>query len=372
MADAATPTRDATWDIARGVGMMLVIYGHFLEPIYPARPDLGHSFSMAGFLQWQVIYSFHMMLFFAVSGAVNRNLPNKPWSDAVRASLRLLMLAWVVHLLGVATGVVFGYRPDITGSLTGALTGIFVPMLEGFFWSIGVLWFLSSLCCVQFLGYWALRKISPTTVVGLAIIATAASVYVEAPNQFMLRTWMPGLSFFALGFAFAQWRVRWQWWWCVPLLVAAILLAPLNSGCSFTFVGHCDDEAFGVRMFAGRYGFLPLFFLSALVGTVAVISASAGLARTRFSNFFAHVGTHSLELFVINGFVATFLPPYVARVSWPVEHWYFWPLAAVAVIALHLLALRLLRRPLSAISRTAIRLAQSISQVIAPRTRAGV
>ena len=36
MAQAA-PKRDATWDIARGIGMMLVIYGHLLEPMYPAH-----------------------------------------------------------------------------------------------------------------------------------------------------------------------------------------------------------------------------------------------------------------------------------------------------------------------------------------------
>ena len=42
MAEAQKPARDATWDIARGIGMMLVISaGHLLEPIYPANPVLG-------------------------------------------------------------------------------------------------------------------------------------------------------------------------------------------------------------------------------------------------------------------------------------------------------------------------------------------
>ena len=37
MPQVPAPKRDATWDIARGIGMMLVIYGHLLEPMYPAH-----------------------------------------------------------------------------------------------------------------------------------------------------------------------------------------------------------------------------------------------------------------------------------------------------------------------------------------------
>jgi fucose 4-O-acetylase-like acetyltransferase len=58
MAEAQKPTRDATWDIARGIGMMLVIYGHLLEPIYPAKPALGVPLMHDASVQWQTIYSF--------------------------------------------------------------------------------------------------------------------------------------------------------------------------------------------------------------------------------------------------------------------------------------------------------------------------
>ena len=75
MPQAQAPKRDATWDIARGIGMMLVIYGHLLEPMYPAHN--GRALIQMAADQWQVIYSFHMMLFFLVSGAVNRNSDEK-------------------------------------------------------------------------------------------------------------------------------------------------------------------------------------------------------------------------------------------------------------------------------------------------------
>ncbi len=82
--------------------MMLVIYGHLLEPMYPAH---GRPIIQMAADQWQVIYSFHMMLFFLVSGAVNRNITKKAWPEILRGSLRLLALAWVVHILGVLFAV---------------------------------------------------------------------------------------------------------------------------------------------------------------------------------------------------------------------------------------------------------------------------
>src|SRR5262249_3120022 len=127
MAQVKTQTRDATYDVARGLGMILVIYGHLLEPIFPARPDLGKDFVTSAFVQWQVIYAFHMVLFFLVSGAVNRNLPNKTWPDALRGSLRLLALVWILHFIGAVCLIAFGYAPDARKSLSVAAEAVLMP-----------------------------------------------------------------------------------------------------------------------------------------------------------------------------------------------------------------------------------------------------
>ncbi len=368
MAEGQKPARDATWDIARGIGMMLVIYGHLLEPIYPANPVLGRPIMHDAAVQWQTIYSFHMMLFFLVSGAVNLRLPNKAWPDALRGSLRLLALAWVVQILGAIFGMAFGYAPEATRSVWDAVVYTFDPILEGYCWSVGVLWFLTSLCFVQLLAYVLLKRIPAIAVVLGAMAATALVVYFDAPNYFLFRTWMPGLSFFALGYLFSQWKVKWPVWLFVPLFAAVIVLAPLNSGCSFSFSGPCQlygTAPFGIRMFGGSYGFLPLFFLSSLLGSVAVVCLSAGLARFRASELFAYTGRSSLNLFIINGFVATFLPPYIQQVRWPD----FTPMVsiglAVGVIAAHLVALQILNPVLAWIDRTAASIANAIVRVLA-------
>ncbi len=350
--------------------MLLVIYGHLLEPIYPARPDLGRDFASLAFAQWQVIYSFHMMLFFFVSGVVNRSLPKKPWHEALRASLRLLALAWVVHLLGVFVAFVSGTRPDLFASAQTALSGTLLPLVQGYYWSVGVLWFLTSLCCVQFLAYLCLHfRIPPPLIIVAALIGTVAVVYLDAPNQFLFRTWMPALSFFVLGFVWSQHLPRLPGWTLVPLCIAVVLLAPLNGGCSFS-AGETCEPTFGVRMFAGAYGYLPLFFLSAVVGTLAVASASMLLAKTALAEFLATIGRNSLELFIINGFVATFLPPVIAGVRWPASSWWFYPIAAVIVIALHLVALQLLRVPLRLINDAASRISTFLAGLAATAAQA--
>jgi fucose 4-O-acetylase-like acetyltransferase len=373
MAEAQKPARDATWDIARGIGMMLVIYGHLLEPIYPANPALGRPLMQDAAVQWQTIYTFHMMLFFLVSGAVNLKLPKKAWPDALRGSLRLLALAWVVQILGAIFAMSFGYAPEATRSVWDAAVYIVDPILEGYCWSVGVLWFLTSLCFVQLLAYFLLRRI-PALVIALgAMAATAVVIYFDAPNYFLFRTWMPGLSFFALGYLFSQWKVRWPVWLCIPLFAAVIVLAPLNSGCSFSFSGPCQlygTAPFGIRMFGGSYGFLPLFFLTALLGSVATVSLSAGLARFKASEIFAYTGRNSLNLFIINGFVATFLPPYIQQIRWPD----FTPLVSIAlavgIIAAHLVALQILNPALAWIDRTAVSIANMLVRLIAKEASA--
>jgi fucose 4-O-acetylase-like acetyltransferase len=370
MADAQRPARDATWDIARGIGMVLVIYGHLLEPIFPARPDLGKAFIGSAFVQWQVIYSFHMMLFFLVSGAVNRNLPKKAWPDVLRGSLRLLALAWVVHILGALFAIAFGYAPDARRSVWDAAVAIFDPILEGSYWSIGVLWFLTSLCFVQLLAYIILRRVQSILVVVVAIAATAASVYL--PNYFLLKTWMPGLSFFVLGYLLAKWQVKLPFWLCIPLFAAAIYLAPLNTGCSFTLDKSCSNVGpglFGVWMFAGIYGFLPLFFLSSLVGSFAVVSLSVGLAKLSFTEILAYIGRRSLDLFIINGFVAVFLNYYIALIPWPHLTVFHYLGLAIAMVAAHLLALQILGPALAWINAAAVAIANMLVRLLAGKAR---
>src|SRR5689334_15262664 len=99
-------TRNSMLDVARGLGIILVIYGHSLEVAF-FRSD--PVFVASAFEQWRVIYSFHMPLFFVVSGAAHLGEGRGGSSadrgisrDTVVKSAALLAMACAHHVLGVA------------------------------------------------------------------------------------------------------------------------------------------------------------------------------------------------------------------------------------------------------------------------------
>lgn len=365
---ASAKGRDATYDIARGIGMTLVIYGHLLEALFPARPDLGKPFIDSAFLQWQVIYSFHMVLFFFISGAVNRSLPNKAWPDVLRGSLRLLALVWVVHLIGIFFVIAFGYAPDARKSFYDGAVAVLDPIIEGSSWSIGVLWFLTSLCFVQILAYFVLRRTTSFAVVIAAIAIGIGAMY--APNYFLFRSWFPGLAFFVMGFLMTKWNVKLPVWLWLPLVPLLVWLAPLNTGCHFTLVRSCYDVGpglFGVWMFAGIYGFIPLFYLSGILGALAVVSLSRGLARFQASKVFVYMGQNSLNLFIVNGFVAVFLSPIIATIPLPKLTVFHYVALFVAIVGAHLIAIMALKPILDLIDKASIIISNALTELLTGR-----
>jgi peptidoglycan/LPS O-acetylase OafA/YrhL len=102
----------------------------------------------------------------------------------------------------------------------------------------------------------------------------------------------------------------------------------------------------------------------------ATVSCSAGLARFKASEIFAYTGRSSLNLFIINGFVATFLPPYIQQIRWPD----FTPLVSIAlaigIIAAHLVALQILNPALAWIDRAAVSIANMLVRLIAKEAEA--
>ena len=81
------PKKRIEWlDIAKGVGIILVIFGHTLA---------------SGSTPWRLIYSFHMPLFFILAGFTFRV---KPWKVLVPSKAKRLLLPFLVtFILGVVT-----------------------------------------------------------------------------------------------------------------------------------------------------------------------------------------------------------------------------------------------------------------------------
>ena len=61
MAASDAPYRIAWLDTARFLGMVLIFYGHVVERVHQA--DIPTAFA-----QYKLVYSFHVVLFFLISG----------------------------------------------------------------------------------------------------------------------------------------------------------------------------------------------------------------------------------------------------------------------------------------------------------------
>ncbi len=296
--------RDAAIDIARGLAMILVIYGHALE-IYFAK---GPSFDFSSFEQWRAIYSFHMPLFFLISGLVHRK---KGFRTVLTGSLMLMVIALMLHVIGWIA-IYAGTIPE-----EASLKTLVKPFLVGDGFHLSVMWFLYSLAMVQILNFLFWHFGTPVRVlIVAACVGLYAAGYIADKDYYQIMSWGVGLLFFMIGQAMA--RLEWRpSLYLFPVLGAAvIILAPLNHGCLFSYAEQCGLERlhgeYAVWLISGEIGFLPLFFVTAIVGSLAVLSLARLIARIpAVSALFQYIGRQTLNLLIINAFAQGLLNPVV-------------------------------------------------------------
>lgn len=110
-------------DVCRGIGMVLVIYAHAIENTFSEGPDiLGFGFS-----QWRLIYTFHMPLFFFISGVFHRS---RRLSEVLETALTLILVVILTHLLGCLANRSF------------SLAALLHPIMKLSFFSVVTTWFL--------------------------------------------------------------------------------------------------------------------------------------------------------------------------------------------------------------------------------------
>ena len=77
------------------------------------------------------------------------------------------------------------------------------------------------------------------------------------------------------------------------------------------------------------------------------MSLSRALALAGASRLLSFIGKNSFELFILNGFVAVFISPLLARIPFPPLDAFAYAGLAVGMTALHVLAMIILRRALT-------------------------
>jgi fucose 4-O-acetylase-like acetyltransferase len=363
--------RDYRLDVARGLGILLVLYAHSLEPLF-MRDD--GTFTMSAFWQWRLIYSFHMPLFFALSGATRALLearlsPTDSLRRALRDALSLVLLVVVCNLLSGFLMVWRVWRQHVNGwdFLAHKMLHSTVLLCD---FPLNTLWFPTALAFTLVLAaLWSLRTPLARAFV---VLVCCVSLWTSLPtgatwdvtgNWFQIRQLFPALVFFLLGRALSG---RYPAAWLGALALAAgPALALLNRGCPTTpwqFCPDIGDQYFGSWMILGRFGFMPIFFVSAFLGCIGVLGLSSRLPARGF----AYLGRVSLPLYLINAVAVDFVLPHLTHV--PIRRLGVLHYLAIFVgtLVVHLAVLYVARGPIEKLRTRCDRWAQRILDLVHP------
>lgn len=283
-------------DVARGIGILLVIYGHGLAAT-PLR---------------YVIYSFHMPLFFFLSGLIFHKRKNERYIVILKKDLKRILIpyfifAFMSFFLWLSNFPIERITQDL---ISKQLIGIFYGSGNNQYLSINiVLWFLPCLFIVK-QSFWFIAKL-PNKFILIALIILSIAGYLNSifyPSiklPFGFETALTGIVFFGFGYL----------WNFIPekiiktfnkyalitffiLSISTIIFALIN----FNLYGHQID----LRI--NKLNNFFLFYLASISGIITVISISSRINKNRILEY---LGKNSLILFVWHLVVFSYISDFV-------------------------------------------------------------
>lgn len=263
-------------DTAKLIGIYLVILGHMSF----------HNLNVN-----IVIFSFHMPLFFFLSGVTAKK---ECWKDTLRKSFNVLIVPYVCFYL-INFAKTYFWRPErVEGSFVKALLGMIMGV--GFDTPISImvvppLWFLAGLfCCKMIFSFAHCICESKGSLVSLVfgIVFVSIACFLSATDRYLPFSLGPAFlayPFFAIGNAFSTniiatlQKVHGSRNTCI---FAAIMLLSFAANIFLTSLnGHMDVNL----MMYGKS--LVLFYITAFTGITAVVILSSIIKTPSFLNLFA-------------------------------------------------------------------------------------
>ena len=332
--------------------MLLVILGHSLQLFVLNRPD--GVCNEEAFQLWKAIYSFHMPAFYFVSGILFSLRPAKTLPTALKKSLALLFFCIAAQLIAFPLCRLI-YAPQAVSHLEEIKQAL-RPVLFGDGYILTVTWFLTSLALVELLAWFYLRGKTWSKMVVLLIVLAGFYLGLTHP-VYQCQTWAPGLLFYLLGsqavaarrFVPFRGRLSFSLMAAVSALVVGITYSLNRGNEMFRWhfaAGEIADRTFAVLMINGKYGFIPLFLLTALAGIAMLTFTALAIKDTLASRLLGWIGQSTLALLILNGFVLAAVEPRLALVlpaAGPNARPLVW---SILLTALQVLLLPLVRRPL--------------------------
>jgi fucose 4-O-acetylase-like acetyltransferase len=276
-------SRESWVDYAKAIGIILVVYGHVARGLYNGGIDISiTSFELID----SVVYSFHMPLFFFLSGLFfYKSFSKNGGAKLIFSKVDTVFYPYVIWSLlqGSVQVLLSNYT---NGNVT--LVKVFSVL-----WSPGAqFWFLYALFAIFILSSVVYSLISKRFTLLIFICSVALYLYpVFLPQGFIFRFISSNFVFFVLGIIFTMY---------LKTVYFTSWLTCLSLALSFMF---------GQWLFHGylSYGYMDKGVESLLLACISiafVVSISLLLSRSNFK-YLAYIGSSSMGIYLMHIFAAS-------------------------------------------------------------------
>lgn len=272
-------------DYGKGLGIILVVYGHALSSAYHSGLNVpGHFFVLSD----SVVYSFHMPLFFFLSGLFVEHSFNKRGAKRFLAdklgSIAYPYVIWSV--LQMSVEFIFSSHTQRAVRFSDILAIPYRPWEQ--------FWFLYALF-LMYVVYTLLNRTGKYSTFTIAGLAGILLLFPLPTSLFVLHGFSEHFIFFAAGILLARYLINGEQpnpsiWMGILFLVTFVAAA------YFTFEWQISPQ----RLPVGRHPFY--FLLLAGLGTAAVIYISQYLASRNAFSFLKILGVYSLQIYLAHMF----------------------------------------------------------------------
>lgn len=267
-------------DIAKGIGIILVVYGHVLRGLHEANLDMSERFFE---VSDALVYGFHMPLFFFLSGMFAAKWARRDLPTATFQKTQSLLYPYVIWSL--LQGVIMIALSSLTNNTEDGLTfsnlGYHIALAP-----FGQFWFLYALFFI-FMLYYALRRLASDTIIMLLSLAMFMMVPV------MSGTWAFGslcsnFAFFVLGSLLFQ----------KGLVDKLLRFKGSLAASSLLFIG-VNAAYISVLDSLGTYALQAVQFAVALIGIAFIINISYQLSQWK-SSVLTAIGSASMTIYLVH------------------------------------------------------------------------
>lgn len=285
MADNYSRSRITWIDTAKGIGVLLVVLGHM-----PSIPEVIRL--------W--IFSFHMPLFFFVSGfCYNDSSTARPFLTTVIYKTKKMLLPYCIYS---AFFILFDFL--FLGEGLDGVTYSFIRFLRGQ-GGFDVLWFFVTLFLVETI-YVALRKICrqyTTSVIILLAVVGLICAQIRIGLIYKLPTVFVALLIYDVGARIRTSSLK------LPnevpqQIIAFIVAGVINVLCSVVCI---KVSGVVVDMNTYRYALPPLSLVAAFSGIVCVLIFSQWIDNIRLTRILTYIGENSIFFYPLTCCIPVFL-----------------------------------------------------------------